>query len=94
MLAVCDEGCKKQFEVTKFKEKTHKNNVIETYFRCPHCNKKYVCFFTDDRIRKKQSEVRRLSNNPANNQRIEQLQAELKEDMNRLKKKMLGAIHG
>lgn len=36
------------------KEKTHPNNIKETYFKCEHCYYHYTCFVTDTKVRKLQ----------------------------------------
>lgn len=88
MLAVCNEGCNKQFELTELKELKHDNDIIETYFKCPKCGKEYICFYTDKDIRKLQAE---LSNKWGKSSRkeIEELQVKVKNKMNTLKSKML-----
>lgn len=58
MLVTCNEGCKKQFEIKQLKERKLKDGVIETYFKCPKCGRKYICFYTDKEIRKLQAELR------------------------------------
>ncbi|MFJ5625431.1 hypothetical protein ACIQD3_22640 [Peribacillus loiseleuriae] len=64
MIVNCDE-CSQEFNIN-LKEYEHpasriKGYVIETYFRCPHCNKKYVSFVTDKQARKMQQEIKRFS---------------------------------
>lgn len=58
---VCDK-CKNEF-IVSLKTLEHPANklkgyVIETYFRCPHCNEKYIAFVTDKQARKMQKEIR------------------------------------
>lgn len=53
--AICDE-CGKESKVD-LKEKRHPGKVIEAYFCCKHCNKKYFCFATDPEIRELQDRV-------------------------------------
>lgn len=100
MVAICDEGCNKQFEVTSLKEIGRDNSVIEISFTCPYCEKKYVCCFTDRMIRLKQYKLNKLwekyrTARTSEKQRsifksIEKLKVEIKKDMNALKIKMLG----
>ncbi|WP_051405043.1 hypothetical protein [Bacillus cihuensis] len=64
MNVTCDV-CTKDFDVN-LKEYEHpvsriKGYVIETYFRCPHCKKKYISFVTDKQARKVQQEINRFS---------------------------------
>jgi hypothetical protein len=63
MKVTCDE-CQKEFTITELREKKHPKQVIETYFQCPHCQKKYVAFVTDPVIRKLQFDIRKLQDNP------------------------------
>lgn len=89
MLAICNEGCNKQFEVKEFKERKLKGGVREIYFKCTHCNKKYICFYTDREIRKLQTDLRNKRSN-TKREEIEQLQQRIKEKMDKLKVEMLG----
>ncbi|KNF06991.1 hypothetical protein CLPU_36c00070 [Gottschalkia purinilytica] len=57
---ICNE-CKKEFEI-KVRVKKHKQGIEETYFKCPHCKTKYTSIYTNEEIRKLQSDVRRLLN--------------------------------
>lgn len=56
---VCDD-CNKKFEIKKLKEKKHPKGVVETYFKCPHCQKKYIAFVTDQEARKTQHQIKKL----------------------------------
>lgn len=101
MLAICNEGCNKQFEVNSLKEIDRGNSVIKISFTCPYCGKKYICCFTDRMIRLKQYKLNKSwekyrTARTSDKQRsifksIEKLKAEIKKDMNDLKIKMLGA---
>lgn len=51
----CD-NCGKLFKI-KAKTKTHRVNIKETYFRCPHCKKKYISFVIDGECRRLQREI-------------------------------------
>ncbi|EJP6471373.1 hypothetical protein NHI66_000621 [Clostridium botulinum] len=89
MLISCNEGCKRNFELAKFKEKKLKNGVIETYFKCPYCGKKYNCFYTDKEIRRLQAQLRNKWGK-ASRREIEELHLKIKIKMDNLKEKMLG----
>jgi hypothetical protein len=54
----CDE-CGKEFNV-QFKQKHHPEKIIETYFKCKHCKKRYFCFATDPEVRKMQQEIKSI----------------------------------
>ncbi|MBY6758653.1 hypothetical protein HYH82_15275 [Clostridium botulinum] len=88
MLTTCNEGCGKTFNLDKLKEKKLKNGVIETYFKCPHCHKKYNCFYTDKEIRKLQANLRSKWGK-STREEIEELHSKIKIKMDNLKGKML-----
>ncbi|ABS42177.1 hypothetical protein [Clostridium botulinum] len=90
METYCDKGCKKKFEIKEFKERKLKDGVIETYFKCPKCGKKYICFYTDKEIRLLQAKLRSKWSK-VSREDIEQLQGKVKVKMDILKGKMLGA---
>lgn len=91
--------CKKEFEIN-IKTKKYTGGIEETYFKCPHCNKRYIGFFTDKNIRIKQKKVRNVSNelNECRDmaqrivllKEIDKMKQALKVDMDNLKEKMLG----
>jgi transcription initiation factor IIE alpha subunit len=95
---VCDK-CNKEFKITA---KTRKLplGIDETYFTCPHCKTKYISYYTDESIREKQTEInklwdkyRKLKDGKEMVKMIEKInymEAEIKADMENLKKKMLG----
>lgn len=55
----CDH-CHKPFNIQP-KEKKHGKGITETYFVCPHCEHRYTAFVTNAEIRKRQREIRQLS---------------------------------
>ena len=54
---ICDE-CQRGFVITNIKEKKHPKEIIESYFKCPHCHKKYTAYVTDKEARKQQREIK------------------------------------
>ncbi len=86
MLVKCDgkDGCNQEFNLEKFEVAKLDNDIEKIYFVCPHCEKKYIAFYTDKHIRKKQAIIRGLKSPSA----IEQLRKEIAKDMKRLRKKM------
>ncbi len=56
MLVYCDE-CLKEYE-PEFKVKKVKDDIEETYFKCPHCKHKYTAFYTNRSIRQQQTKLR------------------------------------
>lgn len=80
--ATCD-NCGKVFNV-KFREKKHPGKIIETYFRCPRCKKKYFCFAKDEKVRELQELIKR-EESPF--KRVA-MQREINERMNKLKERL------
>lgn len=89
MKAICDKGCKKKYELETLEELKLNNGIIEIYFVCPYCNKKYVACFTDRSIRAKQVKLRQLQAVKGTLKSIERLKMSIKREMNNLKAKML-----
>lgn len=56
----CDAGCQKSFEFEDFSTDKLGGGIEKVYFVCPHCDKEYVAFYTDDEIRKLQTRIRRV----------------------------------
>ena len=56
MKVTCD-SCTKVFNV-KLKEKNRSYGIIETYFTCKHCKKRYTSFVTDRDVRRWQREIK------------------------------------
>lgn len=58
---VCDD-CQNKITINlqEYEHPVHKfkGYVIETYFKCPHCQKKYIAFVTDKQARTMQKEIR------------------------------------
>lgn len=90
MVVRCNEGCNKDFEHPGFKEKKLPNMIRATYFKCPHCGKEYIAYYTDTLIRVKQARIRNLWGNAKNIKEIEKLQGEIKVLMSNLKRKVEG----
>lgn len=64
VLAKCDgdKGCGQEFRIARLSVDYFADGVEKSYFRCPHCDKEYVAFYTDKEIRKKQQAIRRVTN--------------------------------
>ncbi|OAB31765.1 hypothetical protein PMSD_18445 [Paenibacillus macquariensis subsp. defensor] len=62
----CDAGCNQQFAVEQFDIKGMGEGVDEVYFVCPHCQHKYLVFYTDAVVRKLQAKIRRVQKKFAN----------------------------
>ncbi|MCL1702511.1 hypothetical protein MWJ95_19060 [Lysinibacillus sp. Bpr_S20] len=58
--ARCDKSCGHNFYVQHFKEDKLHNTIEKTYFNCPNCGQEYVCFYTDEEVRKLQKRQREL----------------------------------
>lgn len=81
MKVICNEGCNKEFYNPEFKEKTIKNDIREVYFKCPYCERKYICFYTNREIRKLQA----LQRETRDIKKFEMLKNEVTNKMNSLK---------
>lgn len=84
----CDE-CKSIVDGKEIKpkyEKVHsENNAIRYYFTCPCCNKKYICFYTDDKIEallKEKAKINDIEQQEKLQQKIVKRMEELKEIYN------------
>ena len=86
MLVKCDglDGCGEEFRTTGFKAKKIDSDIEKTYFRCSHCNKEYISFYTDSLIRKKQQRIRRSKSI----YEINKIQKQIKNDMDNLRKQI------
>lgn len=84
ILAKCDGsgGCGQQFTITKFENKKVFGDVKKNFFRCPHCGKEYVNFYTNTSIRKKQAKMRTMKNPTP--EKVEALRLQIKSEMDEL----------
>lgn len=58
--AKCNKSCGYKFYVQYFMKDMLSHNIEKTSFSCPNCGQEYVCFYTDERTRKLQAELRKL----------------------------------
>lgn len=94
---ICDK-CNKKFEL-KLKTRKLPLNIIETYFTCPHCKEKYVSYYTDESIREKQKKINKMWEEYRQLRepdaiadmaiKIMEFKAEIKKDMEELRRRML-----
>lgn len=92
----CDEGCKKEFSLIKPGVDIVKDDILKTWFKCPHCGHEYVSHYTNSGIRELQGTVKMLQGSPQRNkrkarQRVKDLQAVIKTGMDRLRQEIEGA---
>lgn len=59
MIVNCNK-CKKDFEMNVLTE-TVKGDIERVYFICPYCNEKYISFYLNSKIKKKQCEIRKIT---------------------------------
>ncbi|MFW5437106.1 hypothetical protein [Paenibacillus apiarius] len=82
IVTVCDAGCGEQFTITEFKFMNLGDGVEKAYFACPHCNREYVAFYTDEEVRKLQQKIRgiqkRFANPRADHKAAEKMEAKTK----------------
>ena len=60
--AKCNKSCGQSIHVRHLKTDKLHSTIEKTYFNCPNCGREYVCFYTDEQVRKlqkKQREVQR-----------------------------------
>lgn len=57
-LVHCNQ-CSKSFNINP-QIKKHGQGIKETYFRCTHCNERYIAFVTDAECRRLQTKVRKI----------------------------------
>ena len=84
MKGICNLGCNKIFENPIFKEAKVKDDIREVYLKCPHCGRKYVCFYTDREIRKLQA----LQRKTKDQREFNKLKDKVTIKMNKLKENM------
>lgn len=58
--AKCNKSCGHRFFVEHFKVDKLHDTIQKTYYTCPNCGREYVCFYTDEPIRKLQAKMREL----------------------------------
>lgn len=98
MLSICNAGCNKEFEVTKFKTTVVDGDVEKVYFGCPHCGHEYIAFYSDTEVKRLQEKMRKIHSkmsNPDFNQNVlvkqeQRTKAEIKRRMDELKAKYGG----
>ena len=63
MNVMCDgvDGCGKRFAIDKFMVEKLNNGIEKTYFKCQHCSKQFISFYTDKIIRAKQAKIRKMT---------------------------------
>ncbi|HHY28076.1 MAG TPA: hypothetical protein GX523_15275 [Desulfitobacterium dehalogenans] len=95
MQAICDAGCKEQFEIVEFKTAKINEDIEKIYFNCTHCGHEYVSFYTDAEVRLLQEKIRKVQSKFANkqyNQKVlekqeQKIRAQIKAKMDELKEK-------
>lgn len=85
-LLICDgeDGCGLEFRVSRPTVDSLPGGVEKTYFRCRHCEKECLLFYTDKEIRKKQKAIRRVFNPHL----LEKMRKEIGADMAALRKRI------
>ncbi|MGE6515186.1 hypothetical protein [Lysinibacillus sphaericus] len=58
--AKCNKSCGQSFYVKHLKKDKLHNSIEKTYFNCPNCGREYVCFYTDEQVRKLQKKQREI----------------------------------
>lgn len=96
--AKCNKSCGHKFYVQHFKKDKLHNSIEKTYFTCPNCGREYVCFYTDEQVRKlqkKQREIQRklkwqegTAEGKALTEELVKLRTDTKERMDTIKQEM------
>lgn len=94
----CDASCGKEFVISQFRNEELGGGIEHTFFSCPHCQKVYTAFYTDEEIRElqaKQRKVREKIGLPRYDQQAVQkqlvkLQNQIKAKMDELRRRLEG----
>lgn len=95
----CDAGCQKPFDIEQFDTDKLHDDIERVGFTCPHCNHRYVAFYTNAEIRKLQARIRRVQQrfaDPNDNHedaanKESALQKQIKESMDALRHRIESA---
>mgnify|MGYP001582777456 CR=1 FL=1 len=95
MIVKCDD-CNESFEVDLKTEKVV-GDIERAYFNCKHCNKKYISYYTNSKIKCNQERLRKILKKAEKcrddntykklEEQYNKLSLSIKKDMTRLKKK-------
>lgn len=95
MNVICDD-CQKEYEIEMRIEQI--DGIEKNYFTCPHCDKEYVAFCTNQSVRVKQAEMkmlyRKLNGARTKSQfrsiqdKLDKLEKKIKTEMESLKKSL------
>lgn len=89
MLVICDKGCKKEFDVDKNNQIERVDNNVELlWIKCPNCNRRYLLYATDNKIKTLQDKVRiELRKDKPNNDAIKEVTSKINNEQQKLKRK-------
>lgn len=89
MLILCDKGCKKEFDIDKSQSIERVDNNVELlWLICPHCNRKYLLYATNNKIKTLQDKVRiETRKEKSNEESIKEVQEKIKNEQLKLRKK-------
>lgn len=89
MLILCDKGCKKEFDIDKSQSIERVDNNVELlWLTCPHCNREYLLYATNNKIKTLQDKVRiELKKSKVNEQAIEEVKSKIANEQQKLKRK-------
>lgn len=89
MLVKCDKGCNNDIDVdtNNYIERVD-NNVELLWLKCPKCNKKYLIYATNNKIKTLQDKVRiELKKSVVNEQAIEEVKSKIANEQQKLRRK-------
>ncbi|MED0704936.1 hypothetical protein [Aneurinibacillus aneurinilyticus] len=97
-VAVNCNKCKGDFVINTIKLEKFNGGIERNYFTCPHCQEQYTAFYTNQKVRKNQTEMAALRwkiqratfINKVNRflKQIEALRKDNEKEMNRLREEM------
>lgn len=89
MLVKCDKGCNNDIDVdaNNYIERVD-NNVELLWLKCPKCNKKYLIYATNNKVKTLQDKVRiELKKTEVNEQAIEEVKSKIVNEQQKLRRK-------
>ena len=97
MIQIICDYCEQDFTVSP-QETMIEEGISKVHFFCPHCDKEYISYYIDDRIKEKQATMRELLKKQRKNRNVkditlaaklnkgyQRLKKEIKKDMDKLK---------
>ena len=86
----CNQGCGQEFLLISIGAEVVRDDIWKHGFRCPHCGKEYIAYYTNEGIRRMQELQKQLQAKPTkkNKKLIKDLAKRIEAGMERLKEEM------